>query len=143
MRLSQSTRLSLPSIALVQCAMILTTSSTNTWSGVIFPYQLYTKSLTITAIMAYSCRSMSLLLVSGGRSSSIGHCSVAPAWASGQSTRLIKARTALSDASGCDICERAGEASRLCDGGLERRGGVVPKTRAAVEESLNVGTAFG
>lgn len=143
MRLSRSTFLSFPSIALVQCAMILNTSSTKTWSGVIFPYQLYTRSLTITAIMAYSCRSTSLLLVSGGRSSSIGHCSVAPAWASGQSRRLIKARTALSDASGCDTCERRGEASRLCDGGLEKRGAVVSKTRAAVEESLRVGTAFG
>lgn len=69
---SRSTPLNLPSSALVQCAMIRTTSSTKTWSGVIFAYQLKTNSLITIAMMAYSCKSISLLLVSGGRISEMG-----------------------------------------------------------------------
>lgn len=86
---------------------------------------------------------MSLLLVNGGRSSSIGRCSLLPVFASGQSTRLMKARTALSDTSRGAAWGRAGEGPLLSDEGVERRGGVLLRALATVEESLNVGTAFG
>jgi len=71
-KLSKSTFLNLCSKALVQCAIILTTSSTKYGSGVIFEYHVCTNSLIMIAMKAYSCKSTSLLLVNGGRISSIG-----------------------------------------------------------------------
>lgn len=94
-RLSRSTFLSLCSNALVQCATICTISATKLSSGVIFPYHACTNSFKTIARNAYSCRSTSFRLVSGGSSSSIG-LPLSPGCC-GHSVRRMKAAVALSE----------------------------------------------
>lgn len=93
------------------------------------------------AIIAYSCKSMSLLLVRGGRSSSIGRGSVEPAWTFGHNTRLTSAAVARSESSKPWL-GRNGEECRLLEDGLDSWGGVVAAF-TLIELLLYVGPALG
>lgn len=92
-------------------------------------------------MIAYSCRSILLLLVNGGRHSSIWRGSVELPWVCGQRIRLISTTADLVEASPL-WNECVGEDGRLCEEGLERRGGV-PIAFAIPELLLKDGIAFG
>lgn len=133
-----------PSNALVQCATILTTSSTKLWSGVIFPYQLCITSLTIIAMMAYSCTSISLLLVNGGKTLSIATGSVVePECTRGQSTRRMRAAVARSEWSNPEMAVVFGDGCLLVEEDACRTWGAVAVTPGVSIVLLNVGPALG